>query len=180
MCVIAIHTHVCILILLMLCFGVVLSVCVCLCLSVICVCACVCVMTCLCLCVHVVILYVTFLFWQAPSELLMQVVKDLDKQAKNKYAAKKLNFSCISMACDVPLYRAMLVETRILVYATNIKTKFYGHWCHRVLNLPTLQKGESYQTHNPIHDTVCVCVCVRVCVSDILCVVSTYLCVHIS
>ena len=31
--------------------------------------------------------------------------------------------------------RAMLVETRILIYATNIKTKFYGHWCHLVLNL---------------------------------------------
>ena len=50
------------------------------------------------------------------------------------------------------------METRILVYATNIKTKFYGHWCHRVLNLPTLQKGDCYQTNNPIQDTVSVSV----------------------
>ena len=60
------------------------------------------------------------------------------------------------VACEVHhcIDRAMLVETRILVYATNIKTKFYGHWCHRVLNLPTLQKGDCYQTNNPIQDTV--------------------------
>ena len=54
------------------------------------------------------------------------------------------------------------METRILIFATNIKTKFYGHWCHRVLNLPTLQKGDSYQTNNPVHDTVSVRACVHV------------------
>ncbi|XP_065898692.1 testis-expressed protein 47-like [Dysidea avara] len=70
---------------------------------------------------------------EAPSELLMDVVKDLEKQGKEK---------------------AMLVETKILIFATNIKMRFYGHWCHRVLNLPTLAKGDSYQTNNPVHETV--------------------------
>ena len=70
-------------------------------------------------------------------------------------------------------YRAMLVETRILIFATNIKTKFYEHWCNQVFNLPTLQKGDSYQTSNPVHETVsvCMCVCVRVCARACVCVV---------
>ena len=39
----------------------------------------------LCVCVCAQMIYkCTFLFCQAPSELLMEVVKDLDKQAKNK------------------------------------------------------------------------------------------------
>ena len=67
-------------------------------------------------------------------------------------------------------HRAMLVETRILIFATNIKTKFYGHWCNRVLNLPTLQKGDSYQTNNPVHETVSVCVCLCVCLCLCVCI----------
>ena len=74
------------------------------------------------------------------------------------------------------------METRILIFATNIKTKFYGHWCHRVLNLPTLQKGGSYQTNNPVHDTVCLCrlcVCVCICLRMCLCVsMCMRACVH--
>jgi len=46
------------------------------------------------------------------------------------------------------------METKILIFATNIKMRFYSHWCHRVLNLPTLAKGDSFQTNNPIQDTV--------------------------
>lgn len=69
---------------------------------------------------------------EAPWELISAVVSDLQNTDKDG---------------------GLLVSSRILVFVSNVK-RFYSQWSYRVLNLPILSKGESYNTSDPIERTV--------------------------
>lgn len=48
----------------------------------------------------------------------------------------------------------MLYNSRILNFSTGFDQRFYSQWSVRILNLASLAKGESYQTNDPIEQTV--------------------------
>ena len=52
---------------------------------------------------------------------------------------------------------SLLTESRIVSFATGLDHRFYPQWCFRVLHMSSLPKGEFYQTHDPIEETVSAC-----------------------
>lgn len=86
---------------------------------------------------------------EAPLELLNTVIADLEDIGKNKYplALHFLIFFSLSL-------RALLCDSRLLNFSTGLEQRFYPQWCARQLNLPSLAKGEVYQTNDPIEQTV--------------------------
>ena len=58
-------------------------------------------------------------------------------------------------AKDIPLsFSGFLVGSRLLTFSSNIEQRLYPQWATRVLNLPTLPRGEAHSTNDPIEQTV--------------------------
>ena len=62
-------------------------------------------------------------------------------------------------------HRGMLQESRLLNFSTGLEYRFYPQWSYRVLNLPSLAKGEQYQTNDTIEQTVRPHLCETVCLN---------------
>lgn len=56
--------------------------------------------------------------------------------------------------CYTIINRSLLQESRLLNFSSGLEQRFYPQWSVRVLNLPSLAKGETYQTTDPIEQTV--------------------------
>lgn len=56
--------------------------------------------------------------------------------------------------CYIIINRSLLQESRLLNFSSGLEQRFYPQWSFRVLNLPSLAKGEIYQTTDPIEQTV--------------------------
>ncbi|XP_003384538.1 PREDICTED: uncharacterized protein C7orf62 homolog [Amphimedon queenslandica] len=75
-------------------------------------------------------------YLEAPLELLNTVITDLGELGKQK---------------------ALLCDSRLLNFSSGLEQRFYPQWSARQLNLPSLAKGEVYQTNDAIELTVSTC-----------------------
>lgn len=57
-------------------------------------------------------------------------------------------------SCGMDTNSCLLTDTRILNFSTNVTPRLYPQWAYRVLPLPTLPRGEAYQTTESIAQTV--------------------------
>ena len=79
---------------------------------------------------------------EAPLEF---VIADLGDLVKQKYANCTTNNYTFSI-----LFWALLCDSRLLNFSSGLEQRFYPQWSARQLNLPSLAKGEVYQTNDPI------------------------------
>lgn len=70
---------------------------------------------------------------EAPFELINAVIIDLK---------------------ELEITGEFLQVSRLLNFSTGLENRFYPQWCYRVLNISSLQKGDVYQTNDPIEQTV--------------------------
>lgn len=92
---------------------------------------------------------------EAPWDVLRTVVQDLEEMESKGYAG--LVLTCLQWMNfhSLPPYSGFLKDSKLLNFDSNIDQRLYPQWAYRVLNLPTLTKGESYKTQEPIEQTVC-------------------------
>jgi hypothetical protein len=95
----------------------------------------------------------TLHYLEAPIELLNAIITDLNSLDNEGYIIifYLLEYQLISRVC---FSRALFNGSRILNFSTGFEQRFYPQYSNRMVDLPSLAKGEIYQTHEPIEATV--------------------------